>query len=83
MVSRPIEYEWVASSKDREESEMADRTLSQPDRQAVFLALVEAQDGGMTPAQSRESIAEQFAVSEDLVRRIEREGIDGGWPPLG
>jgi hypothetical protein len=62
---------------------MADERLSQTEREAVFLALVEAQDGGMTPARSRESIAERFAVSQEQVRRIEREGIDGGWPPLG
>jgi hypothetical protein len=62
---------------------MEDKDLSQPERQAVFLALVEAQDGGMTAAASRESIAERFAISPEEVRIIEREGLDACWPPLG
>jgi hypothetical protein len=49
----------------------------------VFAALVEAQDGNMTVAQSRKVTAERFALSEQQVRRIEQEGLDGGWPPLG
>ena len=62
---------------------MADKNLSQSERQAVFLALVEAQDGGMTAAGSRVAVAERFSISPEQVRAIEREGIDGGWPPLG
>jgi DNA-directed RNA polymerase sigma subunit (sigma70/sigma32) len=37
----------------------------------------------MTAAQSRKAIAERFGVSEQRVRQIEREGLDGDWPPLG
>jgi hypothetical protein len=48
----------------------------------VFLALVQAQDMAMTVAQSREAVARRFGVSERQVRRIEREGLDGDWPPL-
>jgi hypothetical protein len=62
---------------------MADRTLSQPERMEVFLALVEAQDRDMTVAQSRKAVAERFRIEEEQVRRIEREGLDGNWPPLG
>lgn len=61
---------------------MPDKDLSQNERQAVFLALVEAQDSGMATARSREVIAGQFAISQEQVRKIEREGIDSGWPPL-
>ncbi len=62
---------------------MADKTLSLAERMEVFQALVEAQDQHMTVAQSRKKIAEQFSISEEQVRRIEREGADGNWPPLG
>jgi hypothetical protein len=43
---------------------------------------VEAQDGGASVAESRRQVAQQFGVSEQEVRRIEREGLDKGWPPL-
>ena len=61
----------------------ADKPLSLDERKAVFLALVEAQDAAMTVAQSRKTVAERFGLGEGQVRRIEREGLDGGWPPLG
>lgn len=51
-------------------------------RQVIFKALVEAQDGGLGVAASRTAVAKQFAVSEDLVKQIEREGSDNQWPPL-
>jgi hypothetical protein len=58
------------------------RTLSLEERMQVFLALVEAQDGQMAVAQSRKAVAERFGVTEQQVRRIEREGLDENWPPL-
>ncbi len=61
---------------------MADKTLSLAERMEVFQALVEAQDRNMTAAQSRKKIAERFGISEEQVRRIEREGLEGDWPPL-
>src|SRR5262245_47770612 len=75
----PREGRWPAHGED---DEMADRTLSQDERKAIFLALVEAQDGGMDAARSREVIAERFAISQQQVKRIEAEGIDAEWPPL-
>jgi hypothetical protein len=63
--------------------EEADKSLSLEKRMEVFLALVEAQDGKMTVPQSRKATAERFGLSEQQVRRIEREGLDGDWPPLG
>ena len=59
-----------------------DKTLSDDERKAIFLALVQAQDGEMTVAASRKTIANQFSVSDRQVRRIEQEGLDGNWPPL-
>ena len=59
------------------------KTLLQEERMQVFLALVEAQDGEMTVAQSRKAVAERFGVTEQQVRQIEREGLDDNWPPLG
>jgi hypothetical protein len=61
----------------------ADRLLPQAERMEVFLALVEAQDRGMTVAGSRQAVARRFGLGEQQVQRIEREGIDGNWPPLG
>jgi DNA-directed RNA polymerase specialized sigma24 family protein len=51
-------------------------------RQAIFLALVESQDGGMTVATSRAEIARRFSVTENQVKEIEREGLSNQWPPL-
>jgi DNA-directed RNA polymerase sigma subunit (sigma70/sigma32) len=58
------------------------KPLPEPRRKEIFLALVDAQDHGMSPAESRKVVAERFGVSEDQVRQIEREGLDNGWPPL-
>jgi hypothetical protein len=51
-------------------------------KQAIFLALVESQDGGMTVATSRTEIARRFSVTEGQVKEIEREGLSQQWPPL-
>ena len=55
---------------------------SESRRKEVFLALVTAQDGEMPVAQSRKEIAQRFGITEAEVVRIEREGLDGNWPPL-
>ena len=55
---------------------------SESRRKAVFLALVTAQDADMPVAQSRKEIAQRFGITEAEVVRIEREGLDGNWPPL-
>ena len=54
----------------------------EPRRKEIFLALVEAQDKRLTVAESRRLIARQFGVSEEQIREIEEEGLDGQWPPL-
>jgi hypothetical protein len=51
-------------------------------RKAVFAALVEAQDAGVTPAASRLKVALEFGVPVELVAQMEREGIEKEWPPL-
>ena len=61
---------------------MSDEPLPEPLRKEIFLALVEAQDRGMSPTESRKLVAERFGVSQGQVRQIEREGLDNDWPPL-
>jgi hypothetical protein len=56
--------------------------LPEARRKEVFLALVEAQDHDLGVPESRQAVAERFGVGVDQVRRIEREGIENGWPPL-
>ncbi|HLJ93321.1 MAG TPA: hypothetical protein VKU02_09040 [Gemmataceae bacterium] len=60
---------------------MADN-LPEPVRKEIFSALVEAQDQEMPVAESRREIAHRFGIGEDMLRAIEREGLDNGWPPL-
>jgi hypothetical protein len=55
---------------------------SESRRKEVFQALVTAQDAEMPVAQSRKEIAQRFGITEAEVLRIEREGLDGNWPPL-
>jgi hypothetical protein len=61
---------------------MPDDRLSEERRKEIFQALVDAQDHDMTVALSRKTVAERFGVTENVVRRIEREGLDNEWPPL-
>jgi hypothetical protein len=61
---------------------MSEAQLPEDRRKEIFLALVEAQDQNLTVAQSRALIAQRFGLSESQVRDIEREGLDGQWPPL-
>jgi hypothetical protein len=60
----------------------AEKSLSEPSRKEIFLALVDAQDQELSVAESRKVIAQRFGVSEQQIRQIEREGLDNGWPPL-
>lgn len=58
------------------------QNLTETRRQKIFLALVTPQDQNMGVAESRQLIAGRFGISEDEVRKIEREGIENNWPPL-
>ena len=60
----------------------ADKPISTDERKAIFLALVQSQDEGMSLVLSRRAIAKQFEISDRRLRQIEQEGIDGNWPPL-
>ena len=52
-------------------------------RQEIFLALVMAQDHGMHVDESRRAVAQRFRITEHEMCKIEREGLDKNWPPLG
>ncbi len=56
--------------------------LTKGRRKEVFLALVEAQDRGLSVAQSRREVAARFGITQARLARIEQEGLDHGWPPL-
>jgi hypothetical protein len=58
------------------------KRLTVPERQEVFLALVEAQDALNDVPKSRQLIMQKFGISETILRQIEDEGIDRQWPPL-
>ena len=57
--------------------------LPEPRRREVFAALVGAQDGGLSVAASREKVGAEFGLSAGEVQKIEREGLNQEWPPLG
>ena len=57
--------------------------LAEEDRREAFLTLVRVQDGGSSVLQSRADVARWFHIAVKQVRKIEREGLDKGWPPLG
>ena len=61
----------------------ADESLPQARRKEIFLALVEAQDTKRGVVMSRKEIARRFGITERQLRKIEQEGVDGDWPPLG
>ena len=59
-----------------------EHNLSEPVRKEIFSALVQAQDQEMPVAESRREIARRFGISDDVLRAIEREGLDSDWPPF-
>lgn len=58
------------------------RRMSEDDRKAIFLEVVEAEDSGGSPSEVRKEVAERHGISEDEVKAIAEEGIDKTWPPL-
>jgi hypothetical protein len=58
------------------------KKLSIEQRKAIFRSLIEAQDAGQSVEGSRKAVAEKYTVTEDVVKEIEKEGIDEQWPPL-
>ena len=61
---------------------MAHAELSEAERRAIFLALVEAQDGDVGVVKSRKEVVKRFAITAGQLAKIEQEGIDAEWPPL-
>ena len=53
--------------------------LPEDRRQAIFAELVHAQDSGLTVPASREAVADRHGVSVEVVRAIEREGLENDW----
>jgi hypothetical protein len=66
----------IMSAQDPVEALPLDR------RRAIFLTVVEVQDGGTAVGESRAEVARRFVVTEDEVKAIEREGLAYQWPPL-
>jgi len=60
----------------------AETNLAEDQRREIFKALVVAQDNGESVVKSRKTVSEQFGIGEHLMGKIEREGLDRGWPPL-
>ena len=56
--------------------------LTNDQRRDIFRALIEAQDAGQSVAESLKATAEKFQVSQDMVKKIEIEGVGKEWPPL-
>ena len=56
--------------------------LPEAQRREIFLALVQAQDQGVSVPVSRQQTAVRFGISPDAVVQIEREGMNNEWPPL-
>ena len=56
--------------------------LPEARRKEIFAALVTAQDLQLSVAESRRMVCAQFGISPSQVLEIEREGLDGGWPPF-
>jgi hypothetical protein len=61
---------------------VADR-LTEARRREVFRLLVVGQDCGMSVVEAREMARSRFGLDDEQLRRIEQEGLDGNWPPLG
>jgi hypothetical protein len=57
--------------------------LNEQKRREMFVALVAAQDEGLSVRDACAVIARRFAVDAETVAEIEDEGLDGKWPPLG
>ena len=51
-------------------------------RKSIFHSLVMLQDQGETVKMSRIRISVQYAISQEELAIIEREGIAENWPPL-
>lgn len=62
---------------------MPTKRLTVQERKDIFLALVNAQDGGaVSVAESRQKISKDYEITDSQLRQIEEEGLEKEWPPL-
>jgi hypothetical protein len=52
-------------------------------RRAVFAALVDAQDRSRSVHDAKQEVLARFGLTWATLERIEQEGLDNEWPPLG
>lgn len=52
-------------------------------RRAVFAALVAAQDRARSVHDAKQEVVARFGITWAILERIEQEGLDNEWPPLG
>jgi hypothetical protein len=52
-------------------------------RRAVFAALVDAQDRSGSVHDAKQEVLARFGLTWATLERIEQEGLDNEWPPLG
>lgn len=64
---------------------MPDPTFLPPEdrRREIFAALVAAQDKAKSLHEAKQQVLARFGVTWAVVEKIEEEGIDNDWPPLG
>ena len=51
-------------------------------KKTIFADLVAAQDQGASVSESRFAVARKHNLDLDVVKRVEREGLDNEWAPL-
>ncbi|HEX3147544.1 MAG TPA: hypothetical protein VHR66_05635 [Gemmataceae bacterium] len=56
---------------------------SEDRRRAIFAAVVEAQDRARSVHEAKQEVLSLFGVTWNIVERIEVEGMEKDWPPLG
>ena len=52
-------------------------------RRAAFAALVAAQDRARSVHDAKQEVLARFGLTWAMLERIEQEGLDNDWPPLG
>jgi hypothetical protein len=56
--------------------------ISEDRRREIFAAIVEAQDDNTDVVRCRQLIAFRFGLNDTQIEQIEKQGIEGDWPPL-
>jgi hypothetical protein len=59
-----------------------DPMISEEKRREIFAALVAAQDGKASVAESHAAVCRRYGIEKHKLKDIEREGLDNSWPPL-